>query len=179
MAGRKTETAGELLNEVYDDLRRLARSRLAFERPDHTLQATALVHEAWLRMARQRQAHWQGRTHFLAFAAQCMRRLLIDHARNRARDKRGGDWTRVTLGGLEPSANAPLEMADLLALDDALERLAALDQRQATVVELRFFGGLTVEEVAELLAISKRTVEDEWTHARAWLKRHLTDRPRT
>lgn len=168
------DLAGALFDEVYKDLRRLARARLAFERPGHTLQATALVHEVWLRLAAQKRAQWEGKTHFLAVAAQCMRRLLVDHARGRGRQKRGGAWTRVTLGDVVEAAADQLDPADLLALDTALEQLAAVDARQARVVELRSFGGLTVEEVAQLLGVSKRTVEDEWTHAHAWLKRHLT-----
>lgn len=163
-----------LFEEVYSDLRRLASARLARERPGHTLQATALVHEAWLRLAGQDRVRYQGRTHFLGVAAISMRRLLVDHARGRQRDKRGGDWARVTLGDAADAAADALRLVDVLTLDTAIERLAALDPRQARIVELRYFGGLTVPEVAEALGVSTRTVEQEWSHARAWLRRDLT-----
>jgi RNA polymerase sigma factor (TIGR02999 family) len=167
-------TPEELLPLVYDELRLLAKRYLSRERPGHTLQATALVHEAYLRLVDQTRVDWQGRTHFFAVGARVMRNLLIDHARARGRVKRGGDLRRVTLAeGLTPSARGDFDPEQLLALEESLERLARLDERQARVVELRFFGGLTVPEVAHLLGVSRRTVEGDWTHARAWLKREL------
>ena len=162
----------EMFGVVYDELRRLAAQYLSGERSGHTLQPTALVHEAYLRLAAE-SAEWDSKTHFFAVGARVMRRLLIDHARARGRDKRGGDWQRVTLDpGVSPVA-AELDDASLLALDDALERLAKLDAREAQIVELRFFAGMTVEEIAAELGVSKRTVESDWTHARAWLRREL------
>jgi RNA polymerase sigma factor (TIGR02999 family) len=167
-------TAEELMPLVYDELRRLARGYMSRETPGHTLQPTALVHEAYLRLVDTSQVSWQGRTHFFAVGARVMRRLLIDHARGRGRQKRGGDWHRVTFSGALPHmAEKELDLNQVLGLNDALERLTELDERQATVVELRFFGGLTVPEVAHVLGVSQRTIEGDWTHARAWLKREL------
>ncbi len=161
-----------LFNLVYEELRSLAGRYLRSERPDHTLQPTALVHEAYLKMVDQTRVDWQGRTHFFAVGAQAMRRILVDHARSRARQKRGGNLHRITLD----EAVSPFGVCDLdvLALQEALERMSQLDPRQARVVELRFLAGLTVAEVAEVMGLSKRTVEGEWTHAKAWLKRELT-----
>jgi len=159
---------------LYGELRALAADFLRRERADHTLQPTALVHEAWIRLSAQRDAHWVDRAYFFAIAAQAMRRILIDHARRRHADKRGGGLQRITLA---TEVTPPLDSADvdLLALDDALVRLAALDERQARIVELRFFAGLTVEEVAEALGVSARTVADDWRLARAWLSRAIGD----
>jgi RNA polymerase sigma factor (TIGR02999 family) len=141
------------------------------ERPDHTLQPTAVVHEAYLRLVDESRVDWQGRTHFRAVCARVMRRVLIDHARARNRVRRGGGQKPISL----ESAVAPLDLEDLdaLELNEALDRLAALDSRQAQIVELRFFGGLSVEEVATTLGVSKRTIESEWTHAKAWLRTEL------
>jgi RNA polymerase sigma factor (TIGR02999 family) len=163
--------ADELLPLVYDEFRALARHYLAQERMNHTLQPTALVHEAYMKLVDQTRVDWQGKSHFFAVAAQAMRRILVDHARSRQREKRGGGRARVVLD--EAVALSPQKDEDVLALDEALERLAQLDPRQAKVVELRFFGGLNVEEVAEALGVSKRTVEGDWTFARAWLSREL------
>ncbi len=164
----------ELLPLVYNELRRLARGFLGRERLNHTLQPTALVHEAYLRLADQSRVDWAGRTHFFAVGAKMMRRLLIDHARSHGRLKRGGDIQKVTLlEGLTPDAGNDLGLDELLSLDSALEELAAENPRQALIVEQRFFGGLTVEEVADQLGVSKRTVEADWTAARAWLRRRL------
>jgi RNA polymerase sigma-70 factor (ECF subfamily) len=163
--------ADKLLPLVYDEFRALARHYLAQERANHTLQPTALVHEAYMKLVDQTRVDWQGRSHFFAVAAQAMRRILVDHARSRQRDKRGGGRARVVLD--EAVALSPQKDEDVLALDEALERLAMLDPRQAKVVELRFFGGLSVDEVAEALSVSKRTVEGDWTFARAWLSREL------
>ena len=167
-------TAEELMPLVYDELRRLARGYMSRETPGHTLQPTALVHEAYLKLVDASRVSWQGRTHFFAVGARVMRRLLIDHARGRDRLKRGGQWHKVTFSEALPHvAGSDLDLEQLLALNDALDRLAALDARQARVVELRFFGGLTVPDVAHVLGVSTRTVEGDWTHARAWLKREL------
>jgi RNA polymerase sigma-70 factor (ECF subfamily) len=159
---------------VYGELKKVARRHLRRERGQHTLQPTALVNEAWLRLQDQHRVDWQGRTHVLAVAAQAMRRVLIDHGRAQKRQKRGGGEGHVTLQDWLHAGNPePVEIEDIMALDHALTRLAQVDERQASVVELRFFGGLTVPEVAEVLGVSVRTVEGEWTHARAWLKREL------
>jgi RNA polymerase sigma factor (TIGR02999 family) len=163
-----------LLELAYGALRRLAATFLAVERTDHTLQPTALVHEAWLRLVDQERVEWSGRAHFMAIAAQAMRRILVDHARGRAREKRGGAWRQVELdaGLLAPDDERGV---DLLALDVALERLAASSERQARVVELRFFGGLSMEQVAEVLGTSLSTVEREWRFARVWLLHAIQD----
>ena len=167
--------AEQLLPLIYDELRKLARWYLSQERPGHTLQPTALVNEAYIKLVDQSRVDWQGRTHFFAVGARVMRNLLIDHARARGRAKRGGDWHKVTLAeGVAPFDARDLAPERLLAINEALERLAELDERQARVVELRFFGGLTVPEVAQVLDVSPRTVEGDWTHARAWLKRELS-----
>jgi RNA polymerase sigma factor (TIGR02999 family) len=170
-----TASAEELMPLVYDELRRLARGYMSREAPAHTLQPTALVHEAYLKLVDASRISWQGRTHFFAVGAQVMRRLLIDHARGRNRLKRGGRWRRVTFSEVLPHVgHGDLDLDQLLVLNDALDRLASLDPRQARVVELRFFGGLTVAEVAHVLGVSQRTVEGDWTHARAWLNRELS-----
>jgi RNA polymerase sigma factor (TIGR02999 family) len=160
-----------LLPVVYAEVRRLARSYLRRERPDHTLQATALVNEAYLRLVDQREVQWQNRAHFFGIAAQIMRRILVDHARMRGAQKRGSGEVPVVFDeALEVAAERNL---DIVALDEALEALAALDARQARIVELRFFGGLSIEEAAEVLSLSPATVKREWAGARAWLRREL------
>jgi len=175
--GSDRASAEDLLPHVYDELRMLARRYLSRERPGHTLQPTALVHEAYIKLVDQSKVDWQGRTHFFAVGAKVMRHLLIDHARGKGRAKRGGGRQRVTLAdGLTPFGGRELDAEDLLALNESLDRLAELDPRQARIVELRFFGGLTVPEVALILEVSKRTVEGDWAHARAWLKRELSRR---
>lgn len=168
--GGDPRVADRLIPLVYEELRRLAASYMADERPDHTLQPTALVHEAYLRLVDQRSVRWRSRTHFLAIAATAMRRLLIDHARRHRAEKRGGG-RRVTLS--EGIAGGEAADLDVLALEEALTRLAEIDGRQAHVIELRFFGGLRVEEAAEVLGISPATVKRDWQHARAWLRREL------
>jgi RNA polymerase sigma-70 factor, ECF subfamily len=164
-----------LMPLVYGELRRLAARSMAGERNDHTLQPTALVHEAFLRLAGGRPPHWQDRLHFFAVAAQLMRRLLVDHARGRRRTKRGSGARllplEAALGVGGPDGGSP---ADLLALDEALTDLAAFDPRKARVVELRFFGGLTIEETAEFLGVSTATVILEARLARAWLFQRMT-----
>ncbi len=168
-------TPDELIPLVYDELRGLARGFLARERPDHTLQATALVHEAYLRLIDQTRVDWRGRTHFRAIAARMMRRVLIDHARHRAGAKRGAGWRRVTLGdSLAGPADPELDLAELIGVDVALRRLAERDPRQARCLELRFFGGLRTREIAEAVGVSTRTVEGDLLHGRAWLRRELS-----
>lgn len=163
----------ELFALVYGELRELAASTLGRERAGHTLQPTALVHEAWMRLAGTDPAAWQGRAHFFGAAARSMRQILVEHARGRERLKRGGGWRRVAIeASLAPTRD---EDFDVLALDRALERLAALSERQGRIVELRFFSGLSVEAVAELMNLSARTVEREWRFARAWLAQALTE----
>jgi len=161
----------ELIPVVYDELRRLARLRLRNERPDHTLQSAALVNEAYLRLARQDAPQWQNRAHFFGVAAQLMRHILVDHARNRLAAKRGAGAPRLAL---EPELVPARESeVDLVALDDALGKLAALDAQQARLIELRFFAGLSIEDTAVVLGISPATVKREWVTARAWLRREL------
>lgn len=171
LAGGDRLAANRLFPLLYDALYDLARRYLRRERPDHTLSPTALVHEAYLKLVDQTRVNWQGKTHFLGVGAQAMRRILVDHARGRQRAKRGAGRARIQLD--EGVALSPQRDEDVIAVDEALSKLAALDPRQTAVVELRFFGGLTVEEVAEVLQVSKRTVEAEWTAARAWLRREL------
>ena len=166
-SGGDREALDEMLPLVYDELHRLAARYLARERPDHTLQPTALVHEAYLRLVRQRDVDWRNRAQFVGLAAGIMRRILVNHARDRVAAKRSGDRERVSLSLVEAPAGSP--DVDLLALEAALDRLAALDERKARVVELRFFGGLTMDEVSTVLDISRATVERDWSFARAWL----------
>lgn len=157
---------------VYGEMKRLAQAHLAHERPDHTLQATAVVHEAYLRMVDQRRTDWHDRNHFFAIAAQAMRRVLVDHARRRARQKRGGGRARVTLTTAMLSSD-PESSDDLVALEEALDALQAARPLAARVVELRFYGGLTHEEAADVLGVSERTARNHWEYARAWLFRRL------
>jgi RNA polymerase sigma factor (TIGR02999 family) len=159
--------ASKLIPIVYAELRRLAAGYMRRERKDHTLQPTALVHEAYLRLIEQRAVDWQCRAHFFGIAAQTMRRILIDHARAHLRDKRGGGMIPVPLD--EALVFSPEQSSELVRLDASLERLAKLDPRQSRIVELRFFGGLTVEQTAELLGTSPKTVKRDWSMAKAWL----------
>jgi RNA polymerase sigma factor (TIGR02999 family) len=156
---------------VYDELRQLASRSLRRERPDHTLQTTALVHEVYLKLVDQRQVNWQHRTQFFGVAAHMMRRILVDHARRHSAVKRGSGATRVSLD--DDTAYVPALDENLIALDQALERLATFDERQSRIVELRFFGGLSLEETAEVLKISTATVKNDWRIARAWLYSEL------
>ena len=168
------DVVGQLLPLLYDDLHQQAERYLAREGRDPILQPTMLVHEAYLRLVDQSRVDWQGRSHFLAVGAVAMRRVLVDQARHRGRLKRGGDRQRVTLDmAVEDHKLSVDRDEDLLAVDEALRRLAEVDPRQARIVELRFFAGMTVAEVAEVLGVSKRTVEAEWTAVRAWLRREL------
>jgi RNA polymerase sigma-70 factor, ECF subfamily len=161
----------ELMPLVYDELRRLAGGYLKRERSDHTLQPTALVNEAYLLLVDQRHARWQNRAQFIGVAAQMMRRILVDHARAHQAIKRGGPNFTVALSQADYFASRA--DVDLLAIHDALDRLAAIDPQQSRIVELRFFGGLTIEETAEVLKVSHATVERDWKMARAWLRREL------
>jgi RNA polymerase sigma factor (TIGR02999 family) len=154
---------------VYDELRSLAARQLSSERRGHTLQTTALVHEAYLRLAGQQQTDWSTRAHFFGAVAVIMRRILVDYARRRARDKRGGHLVIVPLAGAPEPATNPGPSVDVEALDRALDRLAAIDPRQSRIVELRYFSGMTIEEIAEVMALSTGTVKRDWTVARAWL----------
>jgi RNA polymerase sigma factor (TIGR02999 family) len=161
----------ELVPLVYDELRRLAHAYMQRERPGHTLQTTALVHEAYLRLAGQESLSWQNRAHFRAIAAETMRRILVEYARARNAVKRGGGQRTASLEDTVIGLDA--ESVDLEALDQALRRLAEIDPRMVRIVELRFFAGLTVDETAEVLSISTGTVKREWATARAWLRREL------
>ncbi len=170
-SGGDDAAAAKLVGLVYEDLRRRAEALMRRESPGHTVQPTMLVHDAYLKLIRQDRASYRDRNHFFAVAAQTMRRLLVDHARGRARDKRGGGQVKLSLDeGLGLAAGGG---PDVLAVDAALARLEALDPQQARIVELRFFGGLTVEAVAQELGMSKRAVEAEWTMIAAWLRREL------
>jgi RNA polymerase sigma factor (TIGR02999 family) len=172
IADGHSSAVDRLLPLVYDEMRRLAAGYLRREGPDHTLQATALVHEVYVRLVQQTEANWKGEAHFYAVAAQAMRRILIDHAERKRAAKRGGGWNRVALSQAEMPGGSASEV-DLLALDEALGRLQKLDERQCRIVELRFFGGLGVEDTATVMGISPRLVEMEWSMARAWLYQQL------
>ena len=164
----------ELFPVVYDELKRLARNYLNRERAGHTLQPTALVHEAYMRLIDQRAVDWQNRAQFFGIAAQMMRRILINHAETRAAEKRGGDAAKV---GLDAASNFfERQELDVLELDDALLRLALIDADQAKIVELKFFGGMTNEEAAEVTGVSLATVKREWSMAKAWLLRDLSSK---
>jgi RNA polymerase sigma factor (TIGR02999 family) len=169
-SGGDASALDRLLPIVYGDLRKVAARRLRAERSSHTLSPTGLVHETYLRLLGQHRSHLHNRMQFFALAAQLMRRVLVDHARRRAARKRGGAGVRVTF---DEAIASPAPDADLVALDEALTELFALDARQARTVELRFFGGLSVEEVAEALQVSRSTAERDWRLARAWLYRRL------
>lgn len=162
----------KLMPLVYDELRRLARHYMGRERAGHTLQTTALVNEAYLRLVDQRSVRWQNRAHFFGIASQMMRRILVDHARSRHYAKRGGGARQVSLD--EAMAVSEERASDIVALDDALTALAEIDQRKSQIVEMRFFGGLSIEEAAEVLAVSPGTVMRDWTLAKAWLHREIT-----
>jgi RNA polymerase sigma-70 factor, ECF subfamily len=166
------DAASELVPLVYGELRRMARAYMQRERPNHTLGATALVHEAYMRLVGDESAHWQNRAHFFAIAAHSMRQVLLDYARRRHADKRGGANARKVDIDAELLI-APEKLEDVIAIDEALERLATIDPRQSRLVELRFFAGLSVEEAAEVMGISPVTVKREWRSAKAWLYREL------
>ena len=168
------KAVSQLMPLVYDELRRLAASYLRRERAGQTLQATALVHEAYVRLVGEKAQRWQNKAHFLAIAALSMRQILVQRARTRKAAKRGGDPQRITLDDqLFAAQTKEGAEIDLVALDTALQKLSSLSERQAKVVELRYFGGLSVEEAAEVLDVSPATIKREWTLARAWLRREL------
>ena len=163
-----------LMAAVYDELHRQAARAMGRETPEHTLQATALVSEAYLRLIDQRRVQWRNRAHFFGVAAQLMRRILVDHARTRHAAKRGGGMRQLTLGDADSARELPDESGvDVLVLNEVLERLATIDPHQARIVELRYFGGMTIEDTAEALDVSPATVKREWAVARAWLRREL------
>jgi RNA polymerase sigma factor (TIGR02999 family) len=168
---RVPEPIDDLVPRVYEELRALAGRFMSRERGNHTLQTTALVHEAYLRLVEQRNLDPADRDHFFAAAANTIRRILTDHARQRHAAKRGGDWERVTISDVDAADESAT--VDLLALDEALEKLAALDGRAARVVTMRYFGGLKNEQIAAALGVSERTIADDWATARAWLRREL------
>lgn len=175
LADGDARASDDLLPLVYDELKRLARHHLEAERVDHTLQATALVHEAYLRLVDQDRVQWRNRSHFVAIGAQAMRRILVDHARGRRRLKRGGVGRRRLCLDQAIELAAVEEQTDLLALDEAMVRLAAEHPDKVRVVEMRFFGGLTTDETAAVLGVTSRTVERHWQFARAWLFRALEE----
>jgi len=162
----------QLMPLVYDELRRMAHQHMRKERPGHTLQTSALVHEAFVRLVDQSEVQWQNRAHFFGIAAQMMRRILVDYARSRGYAKRGGDARQVSLD--EVAIVSEERAADVVALDDALTSLATIDSRKSQIVELRFFSGLSIEETAEVLAVSPGTVMRDWALAKAWLRREMT-----
>lgn len=165
------EALDQMMPLVYSELRRIAASHLRRERTEHTLQPTALVHEAYIRLINQQRANWQNRAQFFGVAAQMMRRILINHANERVAAKRGGGALKISLS----EAESQMEITDssLLALDESLTRLAQLDPRKSRIIELKFFGGLKIEEIAEVMQLSHATIEREWTLARAWLHREM------
>jgi RNA polymerase sigma factor (TIGR02999 family) len=167
------EALDKLMPLVYEELHRQAARFLRRERADHTLQTTGLIHEAYLKLVDQREVNWESRTHFFAIASNLMRRILVDYARSKKRDKRGGDIVKLSLEEAELVAGKEKGI-DLIALDEALTRLEKIDERQARIVELRYFGDLTLEETAKALKISRTTVADDWAIAKAWLHRELT-----
>jgi RNA polymerase sigma factor (TIGR02999 family) len=167
------EALKAILPQVYNELRRLARYHLHQQRPNHTLQTTALVHEAYLRLAEEKSLRIKDRGHFLGIAAQLMRWILVDYERNRRALKRGAGATRLTLDS-SLAVRSRVQDMDLLALDEALDRLARLDSQQSRIVELRYFGGLTIEDTSEFLGISPATVKRSWSSARAWLQREMS-----
>ena len=171
--GGDASAANELMPLVYDHLRSVAASYLKQERPDHTLQPTALVNEAYLRLVDQESVEWDDPGHFLSVTARIMRQTLVDCARERSAAKRGGDWLRVTFD--EALTFSSERSDDVLAIEEALSELKEMDERKARVVELRFFGGLTIEETAKVLEISPKTVEADWYAARAWLRTNLCE----
>lgn len=167
------EVVNRILPHIYDELRRLAGSYLRRERSDHTLQPTALVHEAYMKLIDQRQVRWQNRAHFFGIAAQVMRRILMDHARKHIAEKRGGDAEKLPLEE-EILIVSHERSAELVALDDALHGLAEMDEQKARIVELRYFGGLSIEETAEVMGVSVPTINRQWRTAKAWLYSQIT-----
>ena len=165
------EAMAAVMPLLYRELHKLARHHLGRERPNHTLQPTALVHEAYVQLAAQQRVHWQNRAHFFGIASQAMRRILVDYARSRHAEKRGGLARKVSLDDVDISDERAIE---LIALDEALSGLAVIDPRQSQIVELRFFGGLTIEQTAEAIGVSPATIKREWAVAKGWLLRELS-----
>lgn len=163
--------ADKLVGEVYGELRQIARRQLSRERADHTLNTTALVHEAYIKLSSQTRVEWQNRAHFCAVAAQAMRRILLDYAKNRSAAKRGSEFNRVELD--EEVIRIDEQAEEIIALDEALTRLAEFDPRQAQIVELRYFGGMSIKDAASVMSISPATVKRDWNMAKAWLYREL------
>lgn len=172
-SGGNSDVLEDLMSLVYKELHRQAARFLSRERADHTLQPTALINETFLKLVDQREMNWESRTHFFAIAASLMRRILVDYARRKNRVKRGGEAVNVTFDEAVPIVGRE-KSVDLMALDEVLTRLEKIDEQQARVVELRYFGGLTLEETAATLKISRTTVADDWCMAKAWLRRELT-----
>ncbi len=168
----QAEAAEELVRIIYQELRRIAAAYMRYEPAGHTLQPTALIHEAWLRLANQTQVEWRDRKHFFGVAAEMMRRALVDHARARLAEKRGGGVPAMSLDWVEIESS-PQKMEEILAVDEALSHLRQFDEQQAQIVELHYFAGMTVKETAEALGLSCRTVNREWAMAAAWLRREL------
>lgn len=178
MSPHSAKASGQSLDQdwlplIYDELRRVAEVYLKKERGDHTLQPTALVHEAYIKLAAQAEPRWRDAGHFQAVAAGVMRQVLIDHARHRSAQKRGGNWLRITFE--DATAVASQQEVDLLALDEAMQELESLDDRKCRIVEMRFYGGMTCEQIARRLTLSPKTVEADWYMARAWLRRKLAE----
>ena len=169
----KQDALEELMPLVYEELRRMAKRYMSSQPSGHTLQTTALIHEAYLKLAEGREKHWQNRAHFFAVAARAMRHILVDHARQRKSEKRGGGAEIISLENIAVISNE--RAAEVVALDEALENLFALEERKGRVVELRYFGGLSVEETAEVLKISPETVMRDWRFAKTWLLRELSN----
>ena len=172
-SGGNHEVLEDLMPLVYDELHRQAARFLSRERPDHTIQTTALIHETYLRLVDQHEVDWESRTHFFAIAANLMRQILVDYARQKNRKKRGGDYLKLPLEAAELVVGKEKSI-NLIALDEALNRLENIDGQQARIVELRYFGGLSLEETAGALKVSRTTVATDWTMAKAWLRRELT-----
>ena len=167
------QAAERLIPLVYQELRRIAGAHMRDERAGHTLQPTALIHEAWMRLANQKRVDWRDRSHFFGVASRMMRRVLVDYARARLAGKRGGGEAALNLDWVEVQAD-PGKLEEILAFDEALERLRALDPRQVEIVEMHYFAGMTVEETAQALGMAPRSVDREWAMARTWLRRELT-----
>ena len=170
-----SNAANELFPILYDELKDMAGKYMYFEKSNHTLQATSLVHEAYLKLLDQDNVDWKGRTHFLAVSAQAMRRLLVDHARTKGRKKRGGDQKKVGVEVIEWSVLNPEIEEHVLAVDEVLKKLTDLNPQHAQIVEMRFFSGMTVQEVADAMGVSKRKIEGEWTMIKAWLRKELNE----
>ncbi len=173
-SGGNREALEDLMPLVYDELHKQAARFLNRERRDHTLQATALIHETYLKLIDQREVNWESRTHFFAIAANLMRRILVDYARQKHREKRGGDMVKLPLEEAALVVVSKEKSIDLMALDEALTKLEKIDEQQARIVELRYFSGLSLEETAEALRVSRTTIANDWAMAKAWLHRELT-----